>query len=371
MKILDKVAEAYYGQMGDCFARKTRERIHWICSKVQGTYILDVGCSQGITEILLAREGKQVVGIDIEEEAIAYAKDAIKNESETVKRNVDYQACSIFDFESKAPFDTVILAEVMEHFSSSTALLEKVKNLLTDVGTLIATVPFGINDFIDHKKTYYLFNLLEEIEPYFIVTEVKFFGKWIGVVAKKENGTNERNGFFSRELLRQLEEGFYEIERSLVDDVQIKTNQLKNLHTQIAELRSSVERLKRENEQLKSESQKKELRLNQLNAEQQEIVKSQELRFANRSVEQQEFEKCKQKIGELEQIIELKNKEILERLDSEESTLKKYKNAIFEYSQLEAKYANISKKYELLRNAKLARLTLQYWKLRKRIPEDF
>ncbi|MFY0544180.1 methyltransferase domain-containing protein [Brevibacillus sp. H7] len=479
MKLLDKVAEAYYGQMGDRFARKTRERIHWICSKVQGKHVLDIGCSQGITEILLAREGKQVVGIDIEEEAIIYAKNAIMNESDTVKRNVEYRGCSIFEFESEQKFETVILAEVLEHFSSSTSLLERVSNLLTDDGTLIVTVPFGINDFIDHKKTYYLFNLLEEVEPFFEPTEVKFFGKWLGLVARKNTRKHEGRSLFSREIVKQLEDGFYTLERALVDDVEAKTQQIRNLNTQLTEMRSNFDQLKQENVQLKRENENLKTRYDEIKARYNKLEQDYDETSARYNKLEQDYDEVlarynkleqdydetsarynkleqdydetsarynkleqdydetsarynkleqdydetsarynkleqdydetsarynkleqdydeltarykklerdnahltateheiatyKQKIAELEKTIDSKNKEILKRLDSEENTLKQYKDAIFEYNQLEAKYANVSKKYNLLSKAKLGRLTLAYWKFRKRIPEDF
>lgn len=77
------------------------------------------------------------------------------------------------------------------------------------------------------------------------------------------------------------------------------------------------------------------------------------------------------RIGELESIVDAKNKEILARLDDEEKLLREYEAALFEFNLLEAKLINIQKKYNLLSNSKLGKLTLRYWKLRRRIPEDF
>jgi|GEM_PF-2470315 hypothetical protein len=82
-------------------------------------------------------------------------------------------------------------------------------------------------------------------------------------------------------------------------------------------------------------------------------------------------EDYKKKIEELKKVIEAKNIEILKRLDSEEVTLQKYKEVLLEYNRLEAKYYNIHQKYQLLSNSKLGKLTLKYWKWKKRIPEDF
>ncbi|CAH8773276.1 hypothetical protein [Paenibacillus dendritiformis] len=78
-----------------------------------------------------------------------------------------------------------------------------------------------------------------------------------------------------------------------------------------------------------------------------------------------------EKIRCLEEIVEVKNKEILRRLDSEEKTLLKYIELIEEYTHLEAKYNVILKKYELLSRSKLGKLTLLYWKWKNRVPRDF
>lgn len=53
----DRVNEACYGEPGDESGRRARDPINWMCSQAQGETVLDVGCSQGITTPLLAREG--------------------------------------------------------------------------------------------------------------------------------------------------------------------------------------------------------------------------------------------------------------------------------------------------------------------------
>ncbi|NMM54267.1 class I SAM-dependent methyltransferase [Paenibacillus aquistagni] len=370
MKPLDKVAEAYYGGMGDQFSRKTRERIHWICSKVTGGTVLDIGCSQGIAELILAREGKKAVGIDIEDSVIAYANEALQNQSDSVKRNVEYFVSSVFDYENNEKFDTVILTEVMEHFTSSSSLLQKVKSFLVEDGTIVITVPFGINDYFDHKKTYYMLNLVEELEPYFEVKEIKFFGKWIGVVGRNTADPASGSVEITRDLTSRLEEAFFAIERSTVDDLNAKIKLIDQLNTRVNENREKLASVQRENEKLKSIITQLENENNKFMQVGKESINQNELDETVKHLSSS-LSACKERVEELEEVVEEKNKELLRRLDSEEQTLKKYKESIFDYNQLEAKYANVSKKYNLLSNAKLGRLTLKYWKLRNRIPEDF
>lgn len=377
MKPLDKVAEAYYGGMGDPFSRKTRERIHWICSKVTGEMVLDIGCSQGIAELILAREGKKAVGIDIEESVIAYANEALQNQSDSVKRNVKYFVSSVFDYESNQKFDTVILTEVMEHFTSSSSLLQKVKSFLAEEGTIVITVPFGINDYFDHKKTYYMLNLLEEVEPYFEVKEIKFFGKWIGIVGRNTADPSSVSVEITRELIKRLEEAFFTIERSTVDDLNAKVKLIDQLNTRVNESREKLAVVQKENEKLEAVMAQLEESNKQLKSEndklKQSSIESTKQNELSDTINQlnRNLSTCKDRAAELEKAVEVKNKELLSRLGSEEQTLRKYKESIFDYNKMEAKYANVSKKYNLLSNAKLGRLTLNYWKFRKRIPKDF
>ena len=44
------------------------------CEPVDGLAVLDLGCGQGYFSRLLARRGAQVIGIDIADQAIAYAR---------------------------------------------------------------------------------------------------------------------------------------------------------------------------------------------------------------------------------------------------------------------------------------------------------
>lgn len=57
MEYLDKIAESYEGIMGGFSQKKSKKRIDWICAQVQGNTVLDIGCSQGICEVLLGRRG--------------------------------------------------------------------------------------------------------------------------------------------------------------------------------------------------------------------------------------------------------------------------------------------------------------------------
>ena len=77
----DKIYEGYKGELGKEFQMKIQKRFLWMSQMVQGDSILDVGCSSGIFPILMAREGKTALGIDIDKSAIEKAN-KIKEQEE-------------------------------------------------------------------------------------------------------------------------------------------------------------------------------------------------------------------------------------------------------------------------------------------------
>jgi|GEM_PF-806170 len=216
----DRVTEAYYGELGEKLMEVTRRRIHWICEQTDGEAVLDVGCSQGITSVLLAREGKNVLGIDISPRAVDEARAFLDREEEDVRERVTFVRADFLQYDfGDTKFDTVIMTEVLEHLFEPEAFVEKAHSLLKKDGTLIVTVPFGINDFPDHKKTYYFLDAYELIRRRFPIERTAYIGKWICFSASGKAGRPDDGAGISAESVRELEKNFFLIERSLVDEV--------------------------------------------------------------------------------------------------------------------------------------------------------
>ena len=174
-KPLDRVSEVYAGAASDpVFQRHLRARIHWTCRQVQGRRVLDVGCSQGLVPILLAREGFEVVGIDIEPSAIEQAQATLARENETVRAKTGLVLGDVFTAELElGAFDTVIAGEIMEHLTQPARLAERCRELLVEGGRFIVTVPFGVHPHPDHKTTFYLTALLEALGESFAPVEME------------------------------------------------------------------------------------------------------------------------------------------------------------------------------------------------------
>lgn len=235
----DRIMDAYYGKMGEEFMRKTQERVHWVCGSVRGERILDVGCSQGIVPILLGREGKQVVGLDTDAEAIAVAEAHMAAGPAHVREYVRFVTADFmgYDFGGQS-FDTVIMSEILEHLVDPGAFVAHAARLLVDGGTLVVTLPFGINDFIDHKRTYYLVEAYELLARFFEISEVELFGKWIGFRCARRSKVvgAEVARAIPFDVLVATEKAFNALERTLVENLKKSQLQLKAANERVKDI---------------------------------------------------------------------------------------------------------------------------------------
>lgn len=259
-RVHDRIWEAYHGELGAPFMRDTKKRIHWICGMVNGKRVLDIGCSSGIVPILLAREGATVVGVDSDATSIDEAKTHLTAEAGFVQERVEFLEADFltFDPEQYKPFDTIVMTEVLEHLVRPADMIAKAAQFLMPGGKVIVTVPFGINDFFDHKQTFYLTEPYNLIAKFFEINSVELLGKWIGFVATKptKGSVSERTSIPNEEVA-SLEEAFFSLERSIRDSLtshktkisalenneKLASDARKELQNEIDELQSSLKNL--------------------------------------------------------------------------------------------------------------------------------
>lgn len=311
-KNMDKVSQAYYFELGKEFGNKVRKRIHWILENSTGESILDVGCSQGLVSIMLAREGKDVIGIDVLKEAIDYAKDKLENEEDSTKRHLQFINENFIDYDFDKKFDVIIMGEVLEHISDAGRFINRAVSLLENHGKLIVTVPFGVNDYFDHKHTYYLSSLIKFTNFGLSIDKVNFMGKWVGIVFTKSEESKQGIKNISLELLADLEYAFETVERENITKILQLSNELKE-----AEKKDDLEP-----------------KYNEVNIE---LLKLEE-----------KLEKSKEELeSEKMQHLTLKRK-LYEQQEKEQRLLKELKNTQLRYASL--------------KNSRLGKLTRRYWK---------
>lgn len=154
----DWIAQIYLGRLGsEETQRIARARIHWLADNAKGPYILDIGCSEGILPILLARRGRHVLGIDRNAGALEFAKGLAAQEPEEVSGRIEWRCGDVFEMElSEAVFDTVVMGEVLEHLEDPGALIGIARRCLKAGGRLLITTPLGYFPDPDHRQTFLL-----------------------------------------------------------------------------------------------------------------------------------------------------------------------------------------------------------------------
>jgi len=105
--------------------------------------VLDIACGVGYgTQVLLNQNPniKELVGIDISEESINYAKD---NYSFIETSYYVDDALNPELYKTYGTFDTIVSFETIEHFEGDELFIENLYNLLKPGGTLVISTPFG------------------------------------------------------------------------------------------------------------------------------------------------------------------------------------------------------------------------------------
>ena len=206
----DKINELYYGQiMSEQAQRRCRERISWITERAAGSRVLDVGCSQGITSILLGRQGYTCLGVDIAPPQIQYANNELSKEQPETQQRVSFRLTDVRQIQGLT-FDTVILGEVLEHDEDPASLFETVRGLLSSEGRVLITVPYGNQPSMDHKRSFYLGNLHDLISSHFYVNELRLLNRNIVCTASSVRTANDFK--FDQACAREVERVMREIE---------------------------------------------------------------------------------------------------------------------------------------------------------------
>lgn len=103
--------------------------------------ILDIGSGAGTISLFLAKQGYNVVGIDISQKAVEASIQSAKElglETKVSFLNTDFKK---FDYKRK--FDVTICLEVIEHYKEDEKFLIKVYDLLKDNGLFILSTPLS------------------------------------------------------------------------------------------------------------------------------------------------------------------------------------------------------------------------------------
>jgi 2-polyprenyl-6-hydroxyphenyl methylase/3-demethylubiquinone-9 3-methyltransferase len=265
----DRVTERHLGRFGNWLQQgKVQDRIHWICSQVRGEKVLDLGCSQGITSILLGREGFEAVGVDVQPEAIKFAGKALKEEPPEVRERVSFVGAGASDMPFDAgTFDTVIMGELIEQLTNPSVVLDEVRRVLKRGGRVVITVPFGEHRCADHKHVYYALSLYRLLHPRFHVESLNIKNGFICAVACRANEEPSDEQIPYRELLEKLEEALSDLEFGRRRVEEKWQNDAKKHEARIAELERGLDQKRAQSLRLEGDLKRAEARVQVLEEE--------------------------------------------------------------------------------------------------------
>lgn len=120
-----------------------KARYYWALQRIDnGARVLDAACGAGYGTCILAEGGARVLGVDISEQAIAFARHYYGGTGRSfASAGVDDLPAIREAAGELAPFDCVVSLETIEHLERPEALLKTAFHLLRPGGTLLCSTP--------------------------------------------------------------------------------------------------------------------------------------------------------------------------------------------------------------------------------------
>lgn len=239
----DRVSDVYKGNLWSSEAQeRTRRRIHWLCSQSRGR-VLDLGCSQGITSILLARAGFQVVGADVELDRLEHADADRRAEPSQFASRASFLLADGAELPfPDAAFDTILLGELLEHVHAPGAVLAEVSRALTNDGKAAITLPLGFHPHHDHKRTFYPASALRLLSHNLTPLSIDLVDRYIRIVARSGP---DRDGAWEH-LAISAQPSFEQICLEVEQDRQRLHGELSRVREQRDEARDRLDRVEQE-----------------------------------------------------------------------------------------------------------------------------
>lgn len=112
-------------------------RYHFATRWVPGKRVLDIACGEGYGSALLARTAREVVGVDVSEEAVAHAMRAYAGSGNLTFMHGSCTAIPLPD----ASVDVAVSFETLEHIAGQREFVDELARVLAPGGVLLLSCP--------------------------------------------------------------------------------------------------------------------------------------------------------------------------------------------------------------------------------------
>ena len=318
----DRVAQVYFGiiEWGDS-GEILRQRIDWMVDQARGPRILDVGCSEGVLEILLARKGFNVTGVDINAEALAFARDLLAREPEEVRSRVrfvhgDLAQARLLDDR----FDTLVMGEILEHLEDPQTLLNRSLDLVRPDGRVIITTPFGYHPDEDHRQTFCLSDFIALAKPRCALEYLQVEGGYIRMVGRVSSSTESSwQQLDSDQLLSMTETALVSSQQRLYGNISGHKRRVSSLEQRVKEGNDREAKLQKDVKEESSKATRLWQEVEERKSREAKLWQEVDDRKAKASELQQELDAGRAKTAELLQELDAgraKTAELLQELDA-------------------------------------------------------
>ena len=318
----DRVAQVYCGiiQWGDS-GEILRQRIDWMVDQARGPRILDLGCSEGVLEILLARKGFNVTGVDINAEALAFARDLLAREPEEVRSRVrfvhgDLAQARLLDDR----FDTLVMGEILEHLEDPQILLNMSLDLIRPDGRVIITTPFGYHPDEDHRQTFCLSDFIALAKPRCALEYLQVEGGYIRMVGCVSSLTESSwQQLDSDQLLSMTETALVSSQQRLYGNISGHKRRVSSLEQRVKEGDDRAAKLQKDVKEESSKATRLWQEVEERKSREAKLWQEVEERKSREAKLWQEVEDRKAKASELLQELDAgraKTAELLQELDA-------------------------------------------------------
>ena len=137
-----------------------------MAAEARGPRVLDVGCSEGILEVLLARRGIVVTGVDVDPDALSFARELVAKEPDEIRECVELVLGDFAETPlTSGPFDTVVMGELLDLLNDPAPMLDRGLEYLRPGGRIVITTSLGLHPHEVHRKTFCLTDMIDLLKP--------------------------------------------------------------------------------------------------------------------------------------------------------------------------------------------------------------